>query len=102
MQMMSTPAALHVRPARIADARIWAALAMVALQIVLLPPPGVSIGTTHARNVLAGGSLLLAAAGLLPGRVPFPFADRIRRPLRLPMIPVWPVAARPSMIATGF
>ncbi|MBN8800406.1 MAG: hypothetical protein J0H05_01880 [Stenotrophomonas acidaminiphila] len=99
---MSTPAALHVRPARIADARIWAALAMVALQIVLLPPPGVSIGTTHARNVLAGGSLLLAAAGLLPGRVPFPFADRIRRPLRLPMIPVWPVAARPSMIATGF
>lgn len=86
--MMSTPAALHVRPARIADARIWAALAMVALQIVLLPPPGVSIGTTHA--------------GLLPGRVPFPFADRIRRPLRLPMIPVWPVAARPSMIATGF
>ncbi|OJY78235.1 MAG: hypothetical protein BGP18_05350 [Stenotrophomonas sp. 69-14] len=100
--MMSTPAALHVRPARIADARIWAALAMVALQIVLLPPPGVSIGTTHARNVLAGGSLLLAAAGLLPGRVPFPFADRIRRPLRLPMIPVWPVAARPSMIATGF
>lgn len=100
--MMSTPAALHVRPARIADARIWAALAMVALQIVLLPPPGVSIGTAHARNVLAGGSLLLAAAGLLPGRVPFPFADRIRRPLRLPMIPVWPVAARPSMIATGF
>lgn len=100
--MMSTPAALHVRPARIADARIWAALAMVALQIVLLPPPGVSIGTTHARNVLAGGSRLLAAAGLLPGRVPFPFADRIRRPLRLPMIPVWPVAARPSMIATGF
>lgn len=100
--MMSTPAALHVRPARIADARIWAALAMVASQIVLLPPPGVSIGTTHARNVLAGGSLLLAAAGLLPGRVPFPFADRIRRPLRLPMIPVWPVAARPSMIATGF
>ena len=100
--MMSTPAALHVRPARIADARIWAALAMVALQIVLLPPPGVSIGTTHARNVLAGGSMLLAAAGLLPGRVPFPFADRIRRPLRLPMIPVWPVAARPSMIATGF
>jgi len=100
--MMSTPAALHVRPARIADARIWAALAMVALQIVLLPEPGVSIGTTHARNVLAGGSLLLAAAGLLPGRVPFPFADRIRRPLRLPMIPVWPVAARPSMIATGF
>ena len=100
--MMSTPAALHVRPARIADARIWAALAMVALQIVLLPPPGVSIGTTHARNVLAGGSLLQAAAGLLPGRVPFPFADRIRRPLRLPMIPVWPVAARPSMIATGF
>lgn len=99
---MSTPAALHVRPARIADARIWAALAMVALQIVLLPPPGVSIGTTHARNVLAGGSLLLAAAGLLPGRVPFPFADRIRRPLRLPMIPVWPVAARLSMIATGF
>ena len=99
---MSTPAALHVRPARIADARIWAALAMVALQIVLLPPPGVSIGTAHARNVLAGGSLLLAAAGLLPGRVPFPFADRIRRPLRLPMIPVWPVAARPSMIATGF
>lgn len=100
--MMSTPAALHVRPARIADARMWAALAMVALQIVLLPPPGVSIGTAHARNVLAGGSLLLAAAGLLPGRVPFPFADRIRRPLRLPMIPVWPVAARPSMIATGF
>lgn len=99
---MSTPAALHVRPARIADARMWAALAMVALQIVLLPPPGVSIGTAHARNVLAGGSLLLAAAGLLPGRVPFPFADRIRRPLRLPMIPVWPVAARPSMIATGF
>ena len=98
---MSTPAALHVRPARITDARMWAALAMVALQIVLLPPPGVSIGTTHARNVLAGGSLLLAAAGLLPGRVPFPFADRIRRPLRLPMIPVWPVAARPSMIATG-
>lgn len=86
---MSTPAALHVRPARIADARIWAALAMVALQIVLLPPPGVSIGTTHARNVLAG-------------RVPLPFADRIRRPLRLPMIPVWSVAARPSMIATGF
>ena len=57
--MMSTPAALHVRPARIADARMWVALAMVALQIVLLPPPGVSIGTT-------------------------------------------PVAARPSMIATGF
>lgn len=99
---MSTPAALHVRPARIADARIWAALAMVASQIVLLPPPGVSIGTTHARNVLAAGSLLLAAAGLLPGRVPLPFADRIRRPLRLPMIPVWPAAARPSMIATGF
>jgi len=102
MQTMSTPAALHVRPARIAGTRMWVALAMVALQIVLQPPPGVSIGTAHARNVLAGGSLLLAAAGLLPGRVPLPFADRIRWPLRLPLIPVWPVAARPSMIATGF
>jgi hypothetical protein len=99
---MSAPAALYVRLARIANTLVWAPLAIVALQIVLLFPLGAFIGNTHAGNVLAGGSLLLTAAGLLLGLVSLPFADRIRWPLRLLMIPVWLVVARLSMIASGF